>query len=267
MYRDYLIFPLAEIRTDAIVAAIGRGSRAFATRSPVKRRECAVIHYVLRGSGWFDGIKISAGQGFYFSPNEDHDYYGLNDGDWEYVFIEFAAQFADRIVVPSINADEHGVFSFSFIDWLQKWADENIGNEPLSFITEAEAVYRATSIIRRHAEEKNANESKQLLYVRKAQIFIEKNIGKHLQASDVAKALNLNPRYLCKLFVQHTGSGIKTCITEQKMQYAKALLAETTLPIKEIALEIGIDDPNTFSKIFRHQLGISPSDYRNSRSN
>ena len=262
MYRDYLIFPLVEERTEASILAIGRGSRTFASRSPIKYRDSAVIHYILSGSGLFDGVKVTAGQGFFFYPGEMHDYYGLDEDNWEYVFIEIAAPLADRIVVPVIHADERGIFSFSFRDWLQKWSEKYIGTETLTFVTETEAVYLASSIFRRHTLESPSYDSRQQLYVKKAQIFIGANLDLPLQVSDVAKAMNLNPRYLCKLFVQYTGTGIKEYITDLKVQLAQELLTETELPIKEIASEVGIGDPNSFSKLFHLRTGTSPSNYR-----
>lgn len=263
---DYLIFPLVEERLEASVLAIGKGSQTLSSRSPIKYRESAVIHYILSGFGFFDGIKVSAGQGFFFNPGEIHNYYGLEEGSWEYIFIEIDADLAKRIVVPVIHADEHGIFTYSFKEWLKKWEETRIGNEKLSFVSETEAVYLATSILRHHTAETYAPNEKQPLYVQKAQAFIERNLHVPLTVTEVAKAVHLNPRYLCKLFVQYAGTGIKEYITDQKIQLAGELLAKTKLSVKEVSFAIGIKDPNSFSKLFRLQTGTSPSVYREHHS-
>ena len=267
MSRDRFIFIVSGDRDNAIVLSMGQGGIAYATGPLKKRRDCCVIHYILRGSGWFDGIKVRAGQGFYISTGEYHDYYSSEDDPWEYVFMDMSPQFSNRFVVPFICANTQGIFSFSFKDWLQKWADANIGRERLSFISETEAAYNALSILRHHTVEDSPHADRQRLYVQKAQIFIEANLSMPLTVSEVANAVNLNPRYLYKLFMEYTGVGIKEYITEHKMQMAKELLKGAELSVKEIALNVGIKDPNSFSKLFHLRVGMSPSEYRKNIQN
>ena len=48
------------------------------------------------------------------------------------------------------------------------------------------------------------------------------------------------------------------------MNKAKEFLEETTDSIQEIALNVGYNDALAFSKMFRHIVGVSPSQYRKS---
>ena len=268
MYPNRYIFIISGNRDNAIVLSMGQGGVSYATsRRLHKRRDCCVIHYVLRGSGWFDGIRVGSGQGFYISPGEYHDYYSSEDDPWEYVFMDISPQFANRFVWPYICADAQGIFSFSFKDWLQKWADANMGTKRLSFISETEAAYNALSILRHHTAENPPHADRQQVYVQKAQMFIETYLSLPLTVFEVANAVNLNPRYLYKLFMQYTGVGIKEYITDHKMQMAKELLERTGLSVKEIALNVGIKDPNSFSKLFKLMVGMSPSAYRKNIQN
>ena len=47
-----------------------------------------------------------------------------------------------------------------------------------------------------------------------------------------------------------------------KTEHIKTLLADLDLQISEVAEASGFSDPNYFSRFFRKQTGISPSDYR-----
>jgi len=47
-----------------------------------------------------------------------------------------------------------------------------------------------------------------------------------------------------------------------KMQYAAELLDTTTLSVKEIADELGYEDPLYFSRRFRRIHSLSPAQYR-----
>ena len=46
------------------------------------------------------------------------------------------------------------------------------------------------------------------------------------------------------------------------LQRAKELLTDTNIPIYQIANEVGIDDYNYFTKIFKKEIGITPKDFR-----
>ena len=47
-----------------------------------------------------------------------------------------------------------------------------------------------------------------------------------------------------------------------KLKKARELLMDTDLPIQNIAMQVGYDNPLTFSKIFKNYYGESPRTYR-----
>ena len=51
-------------------------------------------------------------------------------------------------------------------------------------------------------------------------------------------------------------------VAELQVQRAKELLTDSTLPVLEIAEAVGIRNPYYFSRFFKKQTGMSPSDYR-----
>ena len=46
------------------------------------------------------------------------------------------------------------------------------------------------------------------------------------------------------------------------MDKAKELLATTQLSMKEICAKVGYSDPNYFSKTFKKNVGVTPTEYR-----
>lgn len=67
---------------------------------------------------------------------------------------------------------------------------------------------------------------------------------------------------LSRYFKKQTGHNISDYITERRIAEAKRLLSETDLPIREIVERIGYFDVSSFSKKFKRETGVSPSDYR-----
>ena len=51
------------------------------------------------------------------------------------------------------------------------------------------------------------------------------------------------------------------------MERARELLTSTNEKLADIALEIGYNEPNYFSHVFRKTVGITPKEYRQSGGN
>lgn len=51
-----------------------------------------------------------------------------------------------------------------------------------------------------------------------------------------------------------------------RMDKAKQLLAESSDTVSDIAQHIGYKDPFTFSRMFHNMTGMSPSEYRRTKS-
>jgi transcriptional regulator GlxA family with amidase domain len=51
-------------------------------------------------------------------------------------------------------------------------------------------------------------------------------------------------------------------LLELRIVRARSLLAETELPVKEIAAQTGFGDELYFSRLFRQKLNLTPSQWR-----
>ena len=96
--------------------------------------------------------------------------------------------------------------------------------------------------------------------VDKAAAYIQKNFQTTVSLQEVADAMNLNAAYLSRIFKKYTGKTIVTYINDLKMEKARALIEENQLSLKEIALEVGIQNYNYFYQMVKKHYGKSPSD-------
>lgn len=92
--------------------------------------------------------------------------------------------------------------------------------------------------------------------------YIEKNFDQNLTLSMLSDKYHVNPSYLSSIFSQKYGKTITTFIMEMRIGRAKELLKNEDKKLEEISFEIGYDDYNYFSRVFRKNTGISPSEYR-----
>ena len=82
------------------------------------------------------------------------------------------------------------------------------------------------------------------------------------KVKEYAERMSISEKSLNDLVKKHTGKPASTVIYNQIIMEAKRLL-HTRLSIKETAYELNFNDPAHFSKFFKAQTGISPSDFQN----
>ena len=77
------------------------------------------------------------------------------------------------------------------------------------------------------------------------------------------KALNMSGSYLSDLLKLETGKSVLSHIHTHVIEKAKTVLLNSNHSISEVAYQLGFKHPQHFSKRFKAQTGISPSEYRN----
>lgn len=77
-----------------------------------------------------------------------------------------------------------------------------------------------------------------------------------------AKALGISQEELYRRVLTTTGLTPKEFIIHLRLQRAQGLLAETGLPIHEVARASGYEDPAYFSRFFSSRVGVPPSTFR-----
>jgi two-component system, response regulator YesN len=92
--------------------------------------------------------------------------------------------------------------------------------------------------------------------------YIRDNILTGINQDDVAKAVNISRGYFSACFRDIMGKSFSDYVKGLKIQMAEELLQQTNKPVYWIAEQLGFQDEKYFSKIFREQIGMNPSEYR-----
>ena len=92
--------------------------------------------------------------------------------------------------------------------------------------------------------------------------IVEGNISEtEFSVEELASNLNMSRSYFYKKMIKITGKKPIEFIRTIRMKRAQQLLAESQMQISEIAYTLGYNSPKVFSKHFKEEFDISPSEF------
>lgn len=93
-------------------------------------------------------------------------------------------------------------------------------------------------------------------------IAIEKHYRHLHQVQDYAQILNTQARSLNKVVRKYAARSAGQLIDERILLEARRYLHHGTLSIKEIAFELGFEDPAYFNRFFKKNMGVAPQQFK-----
>lgn len=78
----------------------------------------------------------------------------------------------------------------------------------------------------------------------------------------LAESVGLSPWHFARAFKQSTGLPPHRYQIILRIERAKDLLANTAMPLSDVAAAIGYDDQGQLARLFRREVGVTPSQYR-----
>lgn len=95
-----------------------------------------------------------------------------------------------------------------------------------------------------------------------AKEYINSHYHKEISLDDVSREVDISPYYFSKIFKDETGENFIEYLTAVRINNAKDLLLHTNLSMKEICGQIGYSDPNYFSRSFKKNVGVTPTEFK-----
>lgn len=95
--------------------------------------------------------------------------------------------------------------------------------------------------------------------------LLEKNFRNTHKVNYYIENLNLTYNSLSRYTTNYCGRTPKEIIIERVILEVKRLLSGTRMPIKEIAYQLGFDEPTNLVKYFKKNTGITPTAFRTHR--
>lgn len=91
--------------------------------------------------------------------------------------------------------------------------------------------------------------------------YISANLHQPLQLDVIADTVNVSQRQLLRIMNSALNESLSAYVARQRIERAVLLMQTENMSLTKLATMIGYDNPQSFSKAFKKQMGISPKAY------
>ncbi|MBP1993939.1 AraC family transcriptional regulator [Paenibacillus eucommiae] len=242
---------------------------------------CYEISYVVSGKGTFytngKAYPVREGDIFLSLPGERHDgkadamepfryfYVGFNfnnETDGQHAMTHMRKMF-DQTTIPlvqdNLGIDMPFISIFNELINLKNYSTLMINTYLQQIIVLG---YRSfyDSWETGYAPKPKTDESRQTVY--EVINYIDANLHRITELSQIAAELHYSYSHLSHIFPKEVGLTIKEYYNRKRFEKAVEWLKSTDLNITQIAEKLHYNSIHSFSKAFRNNFGISPSEYQ-----
>lgn len=229
-----------------------------------------LIGYTYAGEGFlkYEGREyhLAEGDGFYINCMDRHYYEAISDV-WDVAILHLGGplmyynhkqymQYKSASFHESVSGNTQGYFEYVLKlysqpspnrDWLVSTCLDNL----LTHLIKLQ-----TANVSQHS-----SLPENLRYLIK---YMDSNFDRHLSLDFLSDFAGISKYYLSREFKKYTGFSPNDYLISLRINRAKILLKNTTLPAAKIAHEVGIHDLNNFTNLFKKKTKMTPIQYRKS---
>lgn len=97
--------------------------------------------------------------------------------------------------------------------------------------------------------------------VKEAMSYINDHYQEELTLGFMAKLVNMTPQHFSKIFKEGTKTTYVEYLRKVRVEHAKEFLLQGNMTVSQISDSVGFRDANYFSRIFKREVGKSPSQF------
>jgi AraC-like DNA-binding protein len=94
--------------------------------------------------------------------------------------------------------------------------------------------------------------------------YIEQHLAEQIPLATLAQLARLSSYYFCRAFKQSFGVSPHRYHNNQRIEFAKTLLAALDTSVTDVGLTVGFSETSSFTATFRKTTGLTPTAYRRS---
>ena len=267
--RHYLIRRLDAIDTKIDTFYTGTFSAIEQKKINPHKHSFLEIMFIDSGSGTIeiDGVPYHTTKDdiVIYSPNKMHKEYSDLDNVMHAFFFGIKYTESLKHMMNSSNPpyilstkEESSTFLKLFKMLIKE--SRNIGKPYSDKITNCIVKTIVLKILQMSSNEKEVTRSDD--FIREVQNFLDEHYLEDINLEEYYKTLPFSKYYIARLFKSYLGVTPVNYITSKRMEKARYLLNNTNMKIMDIANEVGYKDIYYFTKVFKKEIGESPSAYR-----
>lgn len=247
-------------------------------------RDIYALHYILSGRGYLEcngkTFRLEEGDSFLIYPQTVLYYYPDSKKPWEYVWVDFKGIEAEKLLEYTAFTKEQPVWQRSAVSEKVHGLPEeqrkvlpeeelrNLFQIPETNGSEKYNKERAHAKLRLllsyymehypYAPGENGGDFAALV----REYVDNRYWNPELCVAEIADYLSIDRTGLFRKFKQAYGSSVQSYLVSCRMKRACQLLLTTELSVKAVACSVGYSDQMYFARVFRQQMGCTPSQYR-----
>ncbi|OJU53730.1 MAG: AraC family transcriptional regulator [Bacteroidales bacterium 45-6] len=143
--------------------------------------------------------------------------------------------------------------------------DADNSKMPLCSTIETQGIlYQLMSVFIREMGHKSANKDKRIF---QALQYIHANINQNISISQLADLYCMTSDHFIRLFRKEMKLTPLKYINQKKMERAQILLTTTSQTVRQIAVDLSVENVSYFNRLFRQHAGKTPTQFRNDHVN
>lgn len=147
---------------------------------------------------------------------------------------------------------------------LRRRANAPLGSEQLvKTYLEQLLIYLLRSVTQNEDAELLPHAAEEIPLVAAIKEYLTVRCEENVRIEDVCRAFGYSKSFLSRLFREHTGKSLAAFARMKKIDRAKALIREGNLNFTQISSALGFEDPQYFSRVFKKETGMTPTEYKN----
>lgn len=250
-----------------------------------------IFHYIISGKGYcsYDPnsaesshsakspmnlsseFEIKAGEGFLLEPHTKHIYHADQNDPWHYIWIVFKGSLVPRCL-RSCGISKNNViyrpkdYTIQTTQKIKSHLNAILENPNASksfilghlhlFFAELEA-NAANSPDKKSPQDAIGN-----YYLSEAVRYINVNYPNIVSLDEICSFCNISRSHMGRLFREYFHTSLQDYLIQFRLSKAKELLINTSLPVYEIADQVGYQNELNLLRAFKKKFGISPNAFR-----
>ena len=218
---------------------------------------------------YFDDAEriVTAGHMVLFQPRQEQHYEYFGTDKTEVYWVHFTGSNVKNILrrydipldTPVLYSGASAIYAYLFKEMINELQTCRTGYEELL----AMYLRQILILVQRTRQERrtsiNTHIQEEMEYARR---YFNEHYNEQISIEDYAQSRNMSVSWFQRSFKQIVNYSPMQYILTIRMNNAASLLESTDYSMAEISAIVGYDNPLYFSRLFKKQKGVSPSEYR-----